>query len=360
MNTLLLGDISVTKETAPYYQAQDIQELYTDVVSVFARKDFVFANLECALTDHEVFIQKFGPPLKGPVETARVLKALGVTCCGLSNNHVFDFGIRGAEDTLQALEAAGLAYTGFGRDYEDSRKNYTFEKNGEKICIIAVCEREYSYALEDRMGSRPYDEYHTMEDIRAAKVQHDRVIVIYHGGKEYCQYPSPRLRRLCQAMARSGADLVLCQHSHCIGTYEFYNDCHILYGQGNFHFVCPSTHAEWDTGLAVTYDTKAHTVEFIPVVRGEHGIRLAAGTEKEEILTSFEARNAALHDGRWKEGWHSFCESMKAGYYKAIAEACLETSTDRQNHRFAHYLDCEAHTDVWRELFPTSNQTNEK
>ena len=29
------------------------------------------------------------------------------------------------------------------------------------------------------------------------------------------------------------------------------------------------------------------------------------------------------------------------------------------NH-FAHYLDCEAHTDVWRELFPTWNQTNER
>ena len=30
------------------------------------------------------------------------------------------------------------------------------------------------------------------------------------------------------------------------------------------------------------------------------------------------------------------------------------------NNLFAHYLDCEAHTDVWRELFPTWNQTNEK
>jgi hypothetical protein len=26
---------------------------------------------------------------------------------------------------------------------------------------------------------------------------------------------------------------------------------------------------------------------------------------------------------------------------------------------FAHYLDCEAHTDVWRELYKTYNHTNE-
>ena len=26
--------------------------------------------------------------------------------------------------------------------------------------------------------------------------------------------------------------------------------------------------------------------------------------------------------------------------------------------KFGHYLDCEAHTDVWRELFKTYNHTN--
>ena len=28
--------------------------------------------------------------------------------------------------------------------------------------------------------------------------------------------------------------------------------------------------------------------------------------------------------------------------------------------KFGHYLDCEAHTDVWRELYPTYNHTNER
>ena len=146
-----------------------------------------------------------------------MLKELGVTVCGLSNNHIFDFGKEGAIDTINAIKAAGLDYTGFGENYEDSRKNYVVEKDGETICIIAVCEHEYSYALEDRMGSRPYDEYDTMEDIRAAKAKYDRVLVMYHGGKEQCHYPSPRLYKACHAMAKSGADLILCQHSHCIG-----------------------------------------------------------------------------------------------------------------------------------------------
>ena len=359
MKTLLLGDVCPTTVTAPLFKDKNISELFTDVVSIFDNKDFVFVNLECAITEHDGKIKKFGPCLKAPKETAAVLKGLGVDCCGLSNNHIFDYGIKGVSDTIQALNDVGIEVTGFGNDYEDSRKNYTIEKNGEKICIIAVCEHEYSYALDYRMGSRPYDEYDTIEDIRSAKAEHDRVIVIYHGGKEFCRYPSPSLYKLCRAMARAGADIVLCQHSHCIGAYEQYSGCHILYGQGNFHFVMPMPQEGWHTGLAVEYDTTEHKISFIPIQSNDHGISLVSSSDKEAIFRQFDSRNQSLINGTWKDGWHEFCESNKDNYIKAICRACTADSKELDNHRFAHYLDCEAHTDVWRELFPSYNLTNE-
>ena len=361
MKALLLGDICATVKTEPLYREKNSPALFGDTVSLFENKDVVFANIECAISESENRIAKFGPNIKSPTPTAQMLKKLGVTVCGLSNNHIFDFGKEGAIDTINAIKAAGMDYTGFGENLEDSRKNYTVEKGEEKICIIAVCEHEYSYALEDRMGSRPYDEYDTMLDIREAKKTHDRVLVMYHGGKEHCRYPSPRLRKLCRAMAKNGADLVLCQHTHCIGTYEQFEGCHILYGQGNFQFSNIVGLQSWDSLFAVEYDTKAHEISFTPIVNVENGgIKLAKGEEKDAIMSEFAARNAQLHNGEWKQGWHEFCEKNKYGYLDAIRDACNEDSTDRQNHRFAHYLDCEAHTDVWRELFPTWNQTNEK
>ena len=360
MKTLLLGDVSPTAVTAPLFRDKKKDILFGDVAEIFSDKDFVFANLECALTDHDVAIKKFGPPLKAPRQTAEVLKEMGVHCCGLSNNHIFDYGIQGAKDTLSALASVGLDATGFGKDYGDSRRNYTFEKNGERICIIAVCEHEYSYALDDRMGARPYDEYDTMEDIRAAKAEHDRVIVIYHGGKEHCSYPSPRIYKLCHAMARNGADVVLCQHSHCIGCYECYNGCHILYGQGNFHFVTESEHEGWFTALAVLYDTDQHEISFIPLRSEEQGVSLAKGEDARRIMDAFSERNESLLDGSWRDGWHRFCLENAERYRRVIQKACLEDSTEAQEARFGHFLDCEAHTDVWRELFPTYNLTNEK
>ena len=358
MKTLFFGDTSPSRISKESFRNKEVDKLFTDVRDFMKDSDFTFVNLECALTECQDAIKKFGPALSAPVETAEILKGLGVDLCGLSNNHTFDLGVKGIKDTLAALDEAGLDYTGWGDNYEDSRKNYVLDRNGEKICIITVCEHESSYALENRMGARPYDEYDTMEDIREARKTADRVIVIYHGGKEYCRYPSPRLYRLCHAMARCGADMVICQHSHCIGCYEEYEGCHILYGQGNFHFLSNSPQEGWYTSLAVKYDTKADTIEFTPVKVIEGGIEIAKGEDAKAIMDAFAKRNEELQNGEWKNGWHRFCESVKEGYMNNIGNAGRPESTETENAVFGHYLDCEAHTDVWRELFPTWNQTN--
>ncbi len=359
MKILLLGDVCPTDYSREAFATADADKLFGDTVTLFQRNDFRFVNLECAITDSEKPIDKFGPCLKAPYKTAETLKKLGVDLCGLSNNHIFDFGKVGVRDTLRALEDAGLDYTGFGENEEDSRKNYYIEKDGQKICIIAVCEREYSYALPNRMGARVYDEYITIEDVREAKAHCDRVIVLYHGGKELCRYPSPRVYALFRALVRNGADVVIGQHSHCIATYENYQGGHIFHGQGNFHFTMPNDYAGWHSCMAVEYDTQTNEVQFTPICAGNDRIWLAKGEEKEKLLTEFAARNEELQNGKWKDGWHAFCLSMKNDYLYWLSKAAAKDSTEREDAVFGHYLDCQAHTDVWRELYPTFNQTNE-
>lgn len=127
---------------------------------------------------------------------------------------------------------------------------------------------EYSYALPDRMGVNPYDPCLTMQDIRELKREVNRVVAVYHGGKEHCQYPSPRLRNLCHEMILCGADAVLCQHSHCIGCYEEYQGGHIVYGQGNFHFMFGEMTRNWYTAFLVELDIGERIrVCFHPITR---------------------------------------------------------------------------------------------
>lgn len=350
------GDVCVTDANREMFANKETKKLFSDITDVYAQADYNIVNLECAITESNHKIMKYGPNLKGPLNTAAVLKEAGITHCGLSNNHTFDFGIPGFLDTMKSLDECGITYTGTGENNTDARRDLIIEKDGIKIALIAVCEHEYSYALPDRMGAREYDPYDTNDDIAKAKENADYVIVMYHGGKELCRYPSPRLRKLCRSMATHGADIVLCQHSHCIGCYENFKDCHIVYGQGNFHFAkLEGFNSDmWDTGLLLKFDiTKDKCdIEILPTVATDGCISLAKGETKERLLKELEDRNAELQDGRWLEGWHEFCEDNRPNYTATLA--------NRDYNHFSHYLDCEAHTDVWRELFPTWNKFNEK
>ena len=367
MRIAVCGDISITKSSWSAFENVDVKTAFGDVAERFVACDRVLVNLECAVTDRGIKIKKFGPNLNAPLNTVKTLKAAGVTDCMLSNNHIFDWGVEGVEDTFKALNESEMARTGFGENYEASRKDHIIEKDGIRVAVINVCEHEYTYALENRMGARPFDEFETMDDIRKAKKHADIVIVIYHGGKELCRYPSPRLYKACHEMVRCGADAVFCQHSHCIGCYEFFEGGHILYGQGNFHFIGDEgikSDEIWNTGLMAVLDidpgTKRFDIEFVPVGKAENGqgIELAKGALQRKILLEFAVRNAELASGEWKKRWHDFCLDNYPRYIKAASNATPEADLDDMQ-LFCHYLDCEAHTDVWRELFYTWNHTNE-
>ena len=359
MKLFLAADLVPTSVTEKYFEAADVRALFGDVCDEVKNADRFIVNLECALTNHDGAIKKFGPNIKCTPECVRGIKKLGVTDVCLSNNHVFDFGVKGLRDTMAALDKAEIPYTGVGENDTDSRKIYYIEKNGKTVAIVNVSEHEYTYALPNRLGVNPFDPFLTMQDIREAKKNSDYLIVIYHGGKEYCRYPSPRLYNMAHEMVHQGADAVICQHSHCIGCYEEYEGAHIVYGQGNFNFVfagydCPEC---WYTALLVGLDTETNKIEFIPLIATETGCDVAHGDIGGTILAEFESRNAQLLDGTWRDGWHEFCTSAEMSYYHDRVKAAGTTDEDTQ--WFAHYLDCEAHTDVWRELYPTWNHTNE-
>ena len=358
MKALLVGDVSPTAVSNPLFAEKNIDALFgAEVQALFRGNDVNFVNLEVALTDSTEGIKKFGPCLKASGNTADVLKNLGVTVCGLSNNHIFDFGSKGVLDTLHHLDRVGLPYTGYGKNYEDSRKNFFVEKDGERVCLITVCEHEYSYATEDFEGARPFDCFDTLDDIREAKETSDRVIVLYHGGKENCRFPSPRLIKTCRAMAKAGADLVLCQHTHIIGCYEEYLGCHILYGQGNFHFAGHSKNDDdgWNQFLVTLYDTKTGEIEFVPLVNDGAKIVLAEGEVKASIMEGL-AERSALGEKGWREGFKNACHTDFAWYVKAVG---FEGADEKDIHLFAHYLDCEAHHDVLKEHFKTAHKKGE-
>ncbi len=357
MKITIGGDICIMSDCYKDFADGKGEKTFNDVCDVFSSADFTVVNLECAITESENAIKKIGPNLKAPLGTGASLKKAGITHASLSNNHIFDFGIEGACDTVRCLEENGIIHTGLGKNREDARRDLIITDGKIKVAVISVCEHEFSYALDNRMGAREYDPYDTADDIVKAKKNADYVVVLYHGGKEKCPYPSERLCKLCRSMIKHGANVVLCQHSHCIGCYEQYEGGHILYGQGNFHFVHDEWAGEgleremWNTGLIASLDFDNECkIELIPTEVYGNGIRLAPKEKKERILSELYERSLSLKNGEYINKFEEFCKTVE-GVYGFIPSEIREI--------FSHYLDCEAHTDVMRVLYKTCNHTNE-
>lgn len=355
MKLILCGDICPTEITRPYFDGADVDALFGDAAQLIRGGDFAIGNLECALTDGGAPIRKLGALQKGRPQDAAVLAKAGFTHMGLSNNHTLDYGAAGMRDTVKAVADAGMVPFGFGENDRDSRKTLYLAQDGVKVGIVAVCEHEYTYALRDQFGANPFDPFDTMEDIEQAKQNADYVVVMYHGGKEQSVYPSPRLRKACRAMVRAGADLVLTQHSHCIGCRESCRGGEILYGQGNFLFLEDLDNPQWHSGLMVTAafgETMA--VDYTPVVVTPTGVRLARDEERAALLAELDRCSELLQDeDRWLAEWDAFCRTMPY-YVDAVSRAFTDVPEgERCNQVFPHYLDCEAHTDVWRTIFPS-------
>ena len=220
-----------------YFVKGDVKELIGEELKNFMdNASYRIFNLEVPLTDEEIPIMKCGPNLIAKTDSIEGYKALGVNLLTLANNHILDQDVQGLISTIRILDRAGINHLGADIDVASAAKPYVFDFNNRKIGVYACAEHEFSIATENRPGANPFDPLWSLDHVAELRGSVDYVIVLYHGGKEHYRYPSPMLQKTCRRLVDKGANLVICQHSHCIGCEEKYRDNMIGYGQGNFLF----------------------------------------------------------------------------------------------------------------------------
>lgn len=322
LSILIAGDMVPTKVNEELFVKGDTSSLVGDSLNELVEKADIYSiNLECPLTTSDIPIDKCGPNLRTLPETIKGIKALHPTVVGLANNHIMDYGEKGLSDTISLLSCNGIPYVGVGNSLEEAVKSiHIVEKKGCRIGFYACAEHEFTIATEDSPGANPFEPLETGDIIKSLKNEFklDILIVLYHGGKEYYQYPSPGLQRVCRHLVEKGADLVVCQHSHCIGAYEHYLNGDIVYGQGNFIF--DMEHPLSKESLLISYEFekgKQPQLSFIPIKSkndGSGAIYLAK-EEREAILNSFHSRSdELLQPGLIEEKYSEFARNALQNY----------------------------------------------
>ena len=232
---VIVGDLFPTEQNISYFTKGNVNALFGEkIVQLFKDADFRVCNLEGALTDHPDKSKKTGPVKLATKSAVEAYKKLGIDYCMLANNHATDGGHQGMLDTMKTLDEAGINYIGAGKNEKEIVRSFVKELCGMRIGFYNVSETMYNKPSKDKAGAWLYDEYVVCKELEQLKKECDYLIVIYHGGIEKFHYPSPETRKRFYRMADNGADMILSQHTHCVGCEEYYNGSYLLYGQGDF------------------------------------------------------------------------------------------------------------------------------
>ena len=237
MKILITGDFCSRYRTKEVVESGQYEESLGAVNQIAKQSDYSIVNLECPIINGSPTpITKQGPNLYGSEKMLDAITYMGFDCVTLANNHFFDQGDKGVEDTLLALKERHIDYVGGGIDLQSASKTFYKEINGQTLAIIDCCEHEFSIATETTGGANPLNPIQQYKEIQEARTKADFVLVIVHGGHEHYQLPSPRMVETYRFFVEAGADAVVNHHQHCYSGYEVYKGKPIYYGLGNLFF----------------------------------------------------------------------------------------------------------------------------
>ncbi len=269
MRLLICGDLAITKDVEPFFEGDNVFDLFdSDIQKKFFDDtyDLITANLETPLTNCDKNINKCGPSIKGTPSSCKGIKQLNVGLVTLANNHICDFGDEGIKETIKTLNNYNIKHIGSKIDGQFNNSMIVNISN-VKVGFYSVCENEFSSCLIRHNSANSLDIPRCLDEIKKLKQECDYVIVLYHGGKELYKYPTPFEQKICRSFVDSGCDLVIVQHSHCIGCFEVYQSKTIVYGQGNFVFGRDPKQKEYRTSLLldVEINNKKNSINYIPI-----------------------------------------------------------------------------------------------
>jgi poly-gamma-glutamate synthesis protein (capsule biosynthesis protein) len=220
--------------------------LYAQVADLLSEPSLTFANLETPIapgapggTREYVF--------NAPADAVAALGHAGVDVVAVANNHAFDQGRSGFEETLRRVEAAGLAAVGAGPEGKAAGP-VRLAAGGLTLAFLGyatffnqegnACPKAAAGAPPCRQASL-LDRARIADEVRAAAAGADAVVVSLHWGVEYDAQPRAADVELAHALVDAGALVVLGHHPHVLQPIELHRAPDgrvgvIAYSLGNF------------------------------------------------------------------------------------------------------------------------------
>ena len=279
----------------PSARAWTSTSLSSGVKEAVRNSDLFVLNLECCVSDRG---SKWPDPNKpfffrAPPQAVDTLVDLGVNCVTLANNHALDFGHEALIDTIDLLEAAGIAVVGAGKDVSQARRPAIIELEGWRLAVVGVTDHPAEFAAGDDPGTA-YAELRTgslpkwlLEAIAASAAAADFVLATPHWGPNMTSAPPGYVRTAAEALREAGVDLIAGHSSHVFHGVAG----PVIYDMGDFiDDYAVDAVLRNDLGLLFIVEVKDAMpvrIEAVPLVLEFCYTRLADGQDRDWIRRRF-------------------------------------------------------------------------
>jgi poly-gamma-glutamate capsule biosynthesis protein CapA/YwtB (metallophosphatase superfamily) len=270
--------------------------LFAGVRGPLRRADIAIGNLEGTLGTggtskcgkHSTSCFAF----QSPPQSAALLRGAGFDDLNVANNHAFDYGASGQQQTVRALARYRLRWSG------RPGQIIVLRSHGIRVAIVGFAPYPWAQSLTNVLAARAL--------VQRAAAQAELVVAVLHAGAEgadrqhvprtteyYLGENRGNERQFAHALVYAGANLVLASGPHVLRGMQLFRDRLIAYSLGNFATAGHALSMDGILGqggiLAVTLDAGGTLVSgrFLPV-------QLSAGEPHLTSDTSIVRRLNAL------------------------------------------------------------------
>ena len=232
MKIAFLGDIAFHGKFC-IESNNNLYEYFDDARKFLSNCDYVVGNLE---TPFVIKAEKSGCKsayISSLTKNVELLKFLNVNAVNLSNNHIFDFGLEGFEDTVNTLKDNDIEW--FGASSKD-----LLISSQEKIAFHGYCSYNTNpIGIKSKFnpsGITPLKIDSLYENARSYQSKGYLNVISVHSGIEHVTIPSLDDLNFARKLSKKIPYIYYGHHPHVMQGIETMGNSLIAYSLGNFCF----------------------------------------------------------------------------------------------------------------------------
>jgi poly-gamma-glutamate synthesis protein (capsule biosynthesis protein) len=220
----MTGDIMLGRVIERIIDENGFEYPFKGVSTMIKEHDVVVGNLEAAVPRAHEPTPPYGMQFSMRREFMGELRMLGFDVLSLANNHAFDFGLPGYENTLAECNKASLVCS--GHPFRVSTSSLLVTQVGDVRVGIIFLHTLFNEPTSDELT--PFlTELKGMSDVQIAYI---------HWGEEYQEKHNVAQEAFAHLLIDNGIDAIVGHHPHVMQDIEKYRGKPIFYSLGNLVF----------------------------------------------------------------------------------------------------------------------------